>query len=44
LLGAAALMAEWLMYGRFRRGGREAGLPRPVLLRRKARRPSEARR
>jgi len=33
LAGAAGLLVEWLLYGRFRRGGRMA---RPMLLRRKA--------
>jgi len=32
LLGAAGLVAEWLLYGRFRRGGQRVA-PRPVLMR-----------
>lgn len=44
MLGAAALLAEWFLYGRFRRGGREARLMRPVLLHRKTRESAEVRR
>jgi hypothetical protein len=37
LAGGAGLLAEWLLYGRFRRSGRLLGAAgRPVLLRRKA--------
>ncbi len=37
LAGAAGLLAEWLMFGRFRRAGLRLGaVSRPILLRRKA--------
>jgi von Willebrand factor type A domain/Aerotolerance regulator N-terminal len=43
--GAAGLLAEWLLYGRFRRAGRAtATIPGPMLLRRKAARAAEVRR
>jgi hypothetical protein len=45
ILGAALLLAEWLMYGRFRRGGRQVRpIPQPVLLHRKPRETAGVRR
>ena len=41
LAGAAALLAEWILYGRFRRAG---PVRRPILLRRRASRTEEVRR
>ncbi|SPE30082.1 conserved membrane hypothetical protein [Candidatus Sulfopaludibacter sp. SbA6] len=45
LAGGAGLLAEWILYGRFRRTGRPLGAPpRPVLLRRKSAETAEVRR
>lgn len=44
LLGGAGLLAEWLMFGRFRRSGRRLGaVSRPILLRRKDAETTEVR-
>ena len=44
LLGAAGLLAEWVLYGRFRRSGQARRGVGPVLLRRKTRAAAEVRR